>query len=236
MGFGILTIGYFTASVLSYNPMGFAFLLLGSFVMAMGFWNLSQYNRRFYWPLFASLGLFVIAILKTVTGIQSIVSGGETSTLGTVVEYIQLVLMIFLHTALCLAVYDISKKLDVYQGKAGAWRNLIVGVLYYGLYIPSVLPGVQIEGYVKVMGLPIILLMFAFYLSVTWMTFSCYRHIVPDVPEDGEVKPSRFAFVNKMRAWKADHDRRAVESAQQYYEEKLKARQEKQQQKNRKKK
>ncbi len=239
MGFGFLGIGYFLTTVLSYNPMGYAFMLIGTYVMLMGLIRLSGYSIPFRFAFYADIGLLVVALCKTVAGIYLLIDPGSSFfiSFGEIVSYVNVGLMIVFHVFLIYGVFEISKRLEVEQGKTGAVRNMILGILYYGLYVFSLLPFSFRESFIKVMGLPILLLMFALYLSCAWMIFSCYYRIVPDVPDTEEPKKSsRFAFVNKLRAIKEEHDRRASESAQAYYVDKMKKRIEKNNQKQNKKK
>ena len=47
MGFGLLLIGYFTATLMSFNIFGSFFKLVGFLISAKGIKKLSAYNDRF---------------------------------------------------------------------------------------------------------------------------------------------------------------------------------------------
>ena len=52
-----------------------------------------------------------------------------------------------------------------------------------------------------------------------WLLFGCYRQICPEGEEDMAPKPSRFAFVNRMRAKQEERERKAQEETEAYLRE-----------------
>ena len=70
------------------------------------------------------------------------------------------------------------------------------------------------------MGLPLLLLNFAWIILDLVLIASCYSRICDENDVDMERKPSRFAFVNKIRAELDAKQARARASSLQYKKEK----------------
>ena len=66
------------------------------------------------------------------------------------------------------------------------------------------------------------------YLLVSMLLFRCYQHICPEGEEYGKPrKPSRFAFVNRMRAKADARDEQMYQDAQDMMKRKMEKRREK---------
>ena len=78
--------------------------------------------------------------------------------------------------------------------------------------------------YTKYFSGPVLILYFVWIIFNLVLIYSCYARICDESDVDMEQKPSRFAFVNKMRAESEERSRAAAERQAKYKEEKRKKR------------
>ena len=232
MGYGYLLIGYIFATVFSYNPFGYVFMLIGSILMILGLMTLIRYDRIAYLPPLAGSSLMVVvALYETVFGFSQMFGADPAGFLSKEIqEYIRFGTAFLFHAALIYATFRFCRKLDVKKGVNGAVRNAVVLSVYYILVLISLLDVPFHEDYMKVCSMPMILILFGAYFSVAMMLFTCYKEICPEGDEQMPRKPSRFAFVNKIRAVVDKHNEKSSQAAQDYVrkrEEERRAKQEK---------
>ena len=78
----------------------------------------------------------------------------------------------------------------------GAVRNCVFILIYAVVYAISLLP----LGFTKYFSLPLLLVQLTWIILNLVLIFSCYAKICDESDVEMERKPSRFAFVNEMRA------------------------------------
>ena len=84
-----------------------------------------------------------------------------------------------------------EKKISV-----AAVRNAVFVIIYAVAYCVSLLP----FEFTKYLSLPLILVRFVWIIFNLVLIFSCYARICDESDVNMEQKPSRFAFINEMRA------------------------------------
>ena len=88
--------------------------------------------------------------------------------------------------------------------------------LYIILYVVTCLP----FAYTNYFGIPTLLAQFTYIILNLILIFMCYTRICDESDVEMNRKPSRFAFINKMRAELDKREEKALESQEQYIEEK----------------
>lgn len=230
MGFGLLFIGYVFEYVLGMSGVG----RLGPFVYLIGYAllyagtdRLQRYchsMRRVKWPL---LALLITGAYKTVVGLGDVfgftlvfVTEGVTAWVLT----LDLALTLLLHVFLALSVRQLATRAQLPRQAVYAVRNLVLFVLYvvawcvYELfgYQPSYLWGT------------VLLLQLLWSVLNSVLLYSCYMRICPAEVIEAERRPSRFAFINQLRAAFDQREQKAREADRTYRAEQAKARQDKQ--------
>lgn len=216
MGFGIMVFGYFITYIMALNTFGAFFRFAGYLVMAYGSKKLSEYESGFVWSEYASMLLAVISAVRIAADFTQLIP----SNIIAILVYAEAALVLIYHILLLLAIRAIAKDTDSEKIQGNAVRNLFFISLYYLLYVIGMLPTPFKASYEKNMGLPLLLLNFAWIILDLVLLISCYSRICDENDLDMERKPSRFAFVNKMRAELDAKQARARESSMQYKKEK----------------
>ena len=113
----------------------------------------------------------------------------------------------------------IAKETEVDKIAIGAFRNLVFWAGYYILYVIALLPFPFAKAYTTYFSAPVLLLYLACIILNLYLIFSCYARICDSEDVEMERKPSRFAFVNRMRA--ESEERRRLKEARYAEQERL---------------
>ena len=201
MGFGLLFIGYFIAFV-----GFFSFLRLAGYgIMLMGAKKLKQYNTAFGLLEIFCCFMLVVSLASSALDVCNLIMG-EGFIAPTFIE-ITRTAEIFLSCVFSLVmlwgIRSIAIETDEKKLSIAAVRNGIFVIIYAVAYGVSLLP----FAFTKYFALPLL------FVQLTWvalnliLVFSCYAKICDENDVDMEQKPSRFAFVNEMRAQKEERER-----------------------------
>ena len=197
MGFGVMLIGYFITYVMALNTYGVFFRLIGYMVICRSALRLLEYDKKFVYPFYISVLLTALSALESANFVYRLVALTPNATvelLANTVGYIDAVAVLVFHTTLLLAIRSIARDTEVSKIAVSAVRNLIVILLYFGLYAVSFLP------------LPVNMAMPLFLVNLLWilldvaLLYSCYYRICDENDNDMIRKPSRFTWVNNMRS------------------------------------
>ena len=197
MGFGVMLIGYFITYVMALNTYGVFFRLIGYMVICRAALRLLEYDKKFVYPFYISVLLTALSALESANFVYRLVALTPNATvelLANTVGYIDAVAVLVFHTTLLLAIRSIARDTGVSKIAVSAVRNLIVILLYFGLYAVSFLP------------LPVNMAMPLFLVNLLWilldvaLLYSCYYRICDENDNDMIRKPSRFTWVNNMRS------------------------------------
>ncbi len=231
MGFGLLFIGYFVTYLMSINPIGWLFRLIGYVIMLFSFTKLNKYNRSFGLPMYAAVALIVVSAVECCMGIQEILYNNLTiydylismEILETVNMIDDAITLVF-NALLIYAVRSIAKETEVGTVAYSAARNFFVIVGYYILCAIAYLPFGFVDTYKLYFSMPIYLLYFAWIILMLVLIFKCYANICDEADEDMPLKVSRFEFVNKIREETARREQKAADEVQEYTQKKLESR------------
>ncbi len=214
MGFGLLFFGYFAATLMSINQVGFVARLVGYIIVIIASCKLSKYNRSFNALTLSAVPMLAVSVLLAIGNVSELLYDalliqsqpfGESYML--VCGYAEMIAFLLFNTALIYALRAISIETGVLRNAAAALRNLIFVFAYVILNVASKLP----FSFAKYLSLPAGLIYLFFIVLNVILIFSCYARICDECDVDMERKPSRFAFVNKMRA---ESEERAKEAAE----------------------
>jgi hypothetical protein len=118
--------------------------------------------------------------------------------------------------AMLYAIRAIAIDTDVPRISVSAVRNFVFVCIYYILNLLPYLPFKIFDDFGKYFAAPALLLYFAWIILNLILIYSCYARICDENDVDMEVKPSRFAFVNRMRQ-KSEERRLRLEAEREEY-------------------
>lgn len=209
MGFGLLLMGYFLGMVMSLNIFGAFFRLAGFALAAYAARKLSDYHKGFSFLTLASMLSVAVSVLGAISSLsaflydnmiiaEKLIGDGLATAFGYARYGAELVFTV----ALCVAISLIAKETGEIKLRYVAIRNLALYCVYFVLQIICWLPHEYVGTLLQITALPAVaqLAGFALILLNLLMIFSCYRRICDESDVDMPQKPSRFEFVNQMRA------------------------------------
>lgn len=216
MGFGLLLMGYFLGMVMSLNIFGAFFRLAGFALAAYAARKLSDYHKGFSFLTLASMLSVAVSVLGAISSIsaflydnmiiaEKLIGDGLATAFGYARYGAELVFTV----ALCVAISLIAKETGEIKLRYVAIRNLALYCVYFVLQIICWLPHEYVGTLLQITALPAVaqLAGFALILLNLLMIFSCYRRICDESDVDMPQKPSRFEFVNQMRAEREEKEK-----------------------------
>lgn len=208
MGFGLLFIG---ACLLLPTCFGYFYTApVAAVFLAIALRRLSRVNTPFGYALYGAVALFILSGVEIVLRLLKLEYA--TAILDGLCYLALLVIWVLLFTGL----EWVAKETDLEPLRGKAFRQKLFSTIYLILLLPlNFLVGVSLpEGVIRLMGsLSVALMWVGLVVHVLNLTtiYSAYMRIC--MPEDleMEVRPSPFAFVNRMREERA---RREAERAE----------------------
>ena len=225
MGFGILFIGYVLTFLMKIIPYGYVFEIVGLLIMLYAFTKLSEYERTFKYPFFASFLLVALAIYNTcimfgLSALDNIFYASFYPPIKTVCDAV-------FHALLFVAVARIAKDTEVNKIQTAAYRNMIIYGLYFVLQMLISVPFFAKGEAGKIVGMCGNILWLSWVVLDSIMIFSAYMNICDENDGDMSAKPSRFAFINKMREEFDKKESKARKADMEYIQKKAEKRKEK---------
>lgn len=223
MGFGLLFIGYFVATLMSINMIGPFIRVIGYGIVCIATAKLSNYNRYFRLVQIASVIMILVSLLLSVSTVtdflynELLISKNIFDSLyKAVIGHVESVLSFLFGTVMLYAIRSIAVETEDSKIAINSIRNFVFMCIYMALYIVTCLPFT----YTNYFGIPTLLAQFTYIILNLILLFMCYTRICDESDVDMKRKPSRFAFINKMRAELDKREQQALESQAQYNEEK----------------
>ena len=225
MGFGLLLIGYFMASVMSFNVFGAFFKLAGYALAFFGIKKLAQYHKSFSFLALSCISVIAISAGCAIGNLSDFLCDNQivsekliSDTLVNVFTYARYALEFVFNALLCISVFAISKETGAPKLVYISIRNLVIYCLYFILQVVCWVPTEAVRAFLEKTALPawvLILNLLILILNVL-MLFSAYTKICDESDVEMKQKPSRFEFINRMREEKEE---RARQRAQRYKKE-----------------
>lgn len=227
MGFGWLFIGYFIATLMSINIAGAFIRIVGYGVIFFAASKLNKYNRTFTYLQIATVIMLGVSLLLAASDIcgflydeMFIKNNIFTESFKRAMGIVEMCVSLVFNGALLYSIRAIAIETEVDKIAVNSVRNFIFICLYFVLNIISYLPFNFVKEYSAVFSLPVLLLYFVWIVLNLILIYSCYARICDENDTEMIRKPSRFSFINKMRAEMEEKENRAIESSKKYRKEK----------------
>ncbi len=225
MGFGLLLIGYIFAYVLTIGLGNYLFagMLIGGFIMFLGLCELRKYCPSFLYAIIANVLFLFCSFYESLSWAEPLLGLPlGLSSLSSFFNWAELLISLAFNIALLYSIADLSIMVDYPDTRHKAYRNMIfVGVfniMQLLMLIPNSIFKLE-EGFFMVL-LMILQIIYTVFNAI--LIFKCYAMICPEGEEDMKRKPSRFAFINKMREKQDEREQQAIENTKAYIENKIK--------------
>ena len=206
MGFGLLFIGYFVATLMSFHMFGAFVSVVGYGIIIGASLKLSKYNNFFRLLSVGAAAMMAVYAIIAVSDIgdflysEMLISKNIfTDTFDSVLEYVDIAANFFFVVALLFSIRSIAKETEVFKLVYNSTRNLTFWCVYYVLILIGRLPFPFTEDYIAAFGPFSIALYFVCIVLNLVLIFSCYARICDENDVDMAQKPSRFKFVNRFR-------------------------------------
>ena len=220
MGFGILFFGYFFAMV-SFVGLYSVSRVLGGAVMTWAAVKLRRYHTSFNLLLWASLANILLSGIRSVSEVAVWISGAPlfSPTAQAVLNGLDIPVSFGLHICMLLGIRAIAKATDLPRLVFAAVRNMIFYGVLLALQLLSLLPHPILNNF-SILALILSLVLAVMNLI---LIFRCYARICDESDVEMTQKPSRFAFVNQMRAEAEERRQRQEQEEAEAYRRKKEA-------------
>ena len=229
MGFGLLLVGYFTATIMSLNVCGGAFAFTGYFLMIFASKKLSQYNRSFIYLLCASIVLLLLSSVVAVYDISALLYRNliiTTQVISDATADMLLKVRLFLEfgftAVLCFSIKSISNQTGAQKTVYSSVRNFVFYCIFFVLQCVVWMASAMNIGFLKEFSSNTLLPVWVVIIKLVClilncvMLFSCYSRICDVNDIEMHQKPSRFEFVNKRREKKEIERQARIKEAEEY--------------------
>lgn len=223
MGFGLLMIGYFTATMMAFNMLGGVFRLIGYILICFAAKKLSQYNTTFFFLLAWSAVMTVFSAGAALSDISSFLHNNLIIAEPLIAKGLSdfltntKVIFEFIFTALlCFCVRSIAKETGATKIIHKAVRNFIYFCIFcifqFLVWLASVVNSPSLTDFIKMTALPVwmVLLNIVCVILISLMLFSCYANICDIDDVEMKIKPSRFEFINRRRERREKKDKEDI--------------------------
>jgi hypothetical protein len=185
--------------------------------MIAGAKGLSRYCHSFKRVWVSAWALMVPAVLRTLVDLNTLFSWNIPfvgDILKTAAHWANLYLMVLFHVFLALAVKELALRVGVSKNAVRAVRNLVMMAIYVVLVlIQTIFP---VEAVLRVLYPVMLIAQLIWVICNCVMLYSCYMRIAPANESDTR-PPSRFAFINRMRAAFDSREQKAIEADRAYH-------------------
>ncbi len=225
MGFGLLLVGYIITYIitLGIGDYLFAGMLIGGFIMFLGLSELRKYCPTFLYAIIANVLMILCSFYKTAAFLDSaflLELGIDSPLLHTIFDIIKFAVDIIFNLSMLYGIADLSRRVEYPQTREKAYRNMIFVGLYALLQIILLIPNTIFQNDKAFFMTLLMIIQLIYALFNLLLLFKCYAMICPEGQEDMTRKPSRFAFINKMREKQDEREQQAIESTKAYLEKK----------------
>jgi hypothetical protein len=227
MGFGLLLIGYMFAFVarIGLGEYIFAGMLLGGFFMYLGLSELKKYSPAFIYSFICSIFIILSSFLGVAIWVDTAFGlglGMSSTTISVIYEWSKFLIGLAFNVFMLYGIIDISNRVDYPDTKLAAQRNFVFVAVFNLCQLLLLFPISFIQNDLSFFNTLLIVIQLIYSIANALLIFKCYAMICQQGQEDMPRKPSKFAFVNKIRAIRDAKEEKAIEDMKVYYEEKLK--------------
>jgi hypothetical protein len=207
-------------------------MLIGGFIMFLGLCELRKYCPTFLYAIIADILLILCSFYETAAWIDSeylLDIGIHSALVSRVFDYIELAVNLWFNLSLLYSIADLSRRVEYPPTREKAYRNMIFVGVFYVMQILLLIPNTVFDRDKAFFMTLLMILQVIYAFFNLLLIFKCYAMICPEGEEEMQRKPSRFAFVNKMREKQDEREQKAIESTKEYFEKKLEKRNQKNQ-------
>ena len=232
MGFGLLMIGYFTATMMSFNLLGGIFRFMGYLLICFAAKKLYQYNTSFMLLLIWSIIMTLFSAGSALSDISAFLHNNLIIAqpfipkgLSDFLTNTKVIFDLVFTALLCFCIRSIAKETGATKIIHKAVRNFIYFCIFcvfqFAVWLASVANSTALTEFVKMTALPVwmVLLNIICVILISLMLFSCYANICDVNDLEMRVKPSRFEFVNRRREAREKKSQAYIEEAEKYTRE-----------------
>ena len=215
MGFGTLFAFYIVSFILSFNPYGSFFRLIGYIGMLMGLWELQQYQKSFLYAVYTTPAMAVVAAYQVCVSLDSslgIPISFVSDKLTQIMDYAGAATIMLFHAALFYAIWCIAHEIGLPAIMQSSLRDAILMGLYYAMYLIAALPFGWVEAYRRYAAVIVVLLPLVWGFVNAALIWSCYKNICKEGDEEVPIRISRFAFVNQIRQEMERKEQKGIEA------------------------
>ena len=207
----------------------FAGMLLGGFLMYLGLSELRKYSPVFIYALIASILIILCSVFKLgawLNGWLSLDLALFSTTAVSIVDWVKFVIYLIFDFSMLYGIADLSRRVEFPETRAKAIKNMVFVTIYAIFQLITLMPFMSVidDGDKQAVLILLLIIQLVYTVLNSFLIFNCYAMICPEGQEEMPKKPSRFAFINKLRAIREAHDEKAAEEMKNYYEERLRER------------
>jgi len=141
----------------------------------------------------------------------------NAGTLKQVFVIIEFIITMTFNFTLLYGIADLARRVDFPEIRTKAYRNMIFVGIFNAYQLFLFMPFEFINKEKTFLMSTLMILLFVYVVVNLALIFKCYAFICPQGQEDMARKPSRFAFVNKIRARNEAKEQETID----YYNKKL---------------
>ncbi len=205
MGFGYLLLGYLVTYVISITAgslgVGSLALLAGAVLMFFGLHGLCRFNTSFQPAKWLTLAVFAVGLCRLWQDFFSAwfaVDATLENTLATAFLWINFVVTLLFHMALLYAIRVLAMEVDLKKIASHAMYNTLAVGIWGALFLLCNMPALG-QDLLPYLGFSVTLFNLIYLISNIALLLRCAKNICAEGDEEVVSKPSRFAWVNRLR-------------------------------------
>ena len=202
MGFGLLLIGYFIVTFMSFNPIGTMIRLLGYGMILLALKKLRLYHGFFLFALWGCLLMILVSVCSVGIELNTLLyesmlvhrNFAEIPWIQSALSYAEQVASFVFHALLLWSIHLIARDTELKKISDSAIRNLIFFCAYEFVSLISLLPFSNIRACAKELALiSIFLLIMCWFLNLL-VFWRCYANIGDEETEGMDIPEKTGAF------------------------------------------
>lgn len=218
MGFGVLFIGYFIATI-----AGMAFPEIAGFtgfaLICIALMSLAEYDKRFGYTLIAAVPATLICLVLTAGVLLGYFGISIPSPIAFVMTYSDRAMGLvkfFFHVMLCYAVRGIAQDTGADKLCFPALRNMYIYAACYAVDVLSIVLSDGAKYLVPIATLVYLVTIILFHV----MIFSAYMYICDEKDADMEIKKTNIKWYDSLVEKTAEREQKAADDTKDYFKAK----------------
>ena len=203
MGFGYLLLGYVITHILSITAgsmgVGSLALLIGAALMFVGLRGLCRFNTAFYPAQWLTLGIFLLGLCRLWQDAanwflwQNPIAGVMTA----IITWASFAITLLFHFAMLYAIRVLALEVELKKIASHVLYNTMGVGIWGALFLLCNMPAIG-ETVLPYLSFSMGLFNLIYLISDIVLLLRCTKNICAEGDEEVPLKPSRFAWVNRM--------------------------------------